>query len=41
MFNVSVLKIFGQIGIGKAYLHALLMTMCEIDTATEVYLKPF
>ena len=34
-------KNFEQIGIDKAYLHVFLMTMREIDTATEVYLKPF
>ena len=40
MFHVSG-KIFEQTGIDKAYLHVFLMTMREIDTATEVYLKPF
>ena len=35
-------KFFEQIGIGIAYLHvAFLIAMHEIDTATEMYLKPF
>ena len=34
-------KIFEQIGIGKALLHVFLMAMREIDTAAEVYVKPF
>ena len=34
-------KIFQQIGIGKVYLCAFLITMLEIDTAAEVYLEPF
>ena len=34
-------RIFEQIGIGKAYLHAFWMTILEIDTATELCLEPF
>ena len=34
-------KIFEQICIGMLYLHILLITMYEADTAAEVYLEPF
>ena len=34
-------KIFEQIRIGMLYLHILLITMYETDTAAEVYLEPF
>ena len=43
MFHVKCIcwKIFEQTGIGMAYLHVFLITMYEIDTAAEMYLKPF
>ena len=34
-------QVIKQTGIGVAYLHTFLMTMLEIDTATEVYLETF
>ena len=34
-------KNFELIRIGMLYLHILLITMHEIDTAAEVYLEPF
>ena len=34
-------KIFEQIGIGMAYLHAFLIAIRGIDTAAGVHVKPF